>query len=146
MIDTTNVTSSASVAGSASTTSSSTDSSVVSKDDFFRLLIAQLKYQDPLNPQDGAEYTAQLAQFTSLEKLSNIYDLLETQGTDYNYLENLQSVNLVGREIEASIVDEETSGSTTVAGTVSSVQFKNDSVYLTVNDQKISFADVISVK
>ena len=146
MIDTTNVTSSTSVTGSTSTVSSSTDSTEVTKDDFFQLLIAQLQYQDPLNPQDGSEYTAQLAQFTSLEKLSNIYDLLEMQGTGYKYLTSLQSVSLVGREVEASIVDEDTSESTTVTGTVSSVQFKDDAVYLTVDDQEIAFEDVISVK
>jgi flagellar basal-body rod modification protein FlgD len=146
MIDTTNVTSSTSVTGSTSTVSSSTDITEVTKDDFFKLLIAQLRYQDPLNPQDGSEYTAQLAQFTSLEKLSNIYDLLETQGTGYKYLTSLQSVSLVGKEVEASIIDEETSESTTITGTVSSVQFKDDAVYLTVGDQEISFADVISVK
>jgi flagellar basal-body rod modification protein FlgD len=43
---------------------------------FMTLLVAQLKHQDPLAPQDGAEFVAQLAQFNSLEQLININDRL----------------------------------------------------------------------
>lgn len=42
------------------------------KEDFLRLLVAQMEKQDPLNPQDATEFTAQLAQFSSLEQLINI--------------------------------------------------------------------------
>jgi flagellar basal-body rod modification protein FlgD len=48
----------------------------VDKDTFLTLLVAQLKNQDPLAPQDGAEFVAQLAQFNSLEQLININDRL----------------------------------------------------------------------
>ena len=44
------------------------------KDMFLKLLVAQLKNQDPLAPQDGAQFVAQLAQFNSLEQLSSIND------------------------------------------------------------------------
>ena len=42
------------------------------KDDFLTLLVAQLQHQDPLNPSDSTEFTAQLAQFSSLEQLQNV--------------------------------------------------------------------------
>lgn len=42
------------------------------KDLFMKLLVAQLKNQDPLSPQDGAAFVAQLAQFNSLEQLTGI--------------------------------------------------------------------------
>ena len=42
------------------------------QDTFLKLLVEQLKNQDPLNPQDSAQFVAQLAQFNSLEQLISI--------------------------------------------------------------------------
>jgi flagellar basal-body rod modification protein FlgD len=50
------------------------------KDEFLKLLVAQLKNQDPMNPSNGQEMAAQLAQFSSLEQLTQIGTSLETQG------------------------------------------------------------------
>ncbi|NNE65131.1 MAG: hypothetical protein HKN33_01080 [Pyrinomonadaceae bacterium] len=47
------------------------------KDLFMTLLVAQLKNQDPLSPQDGTEFVAQLAQFNSLDQLIGIRDAIE---------------------------------------------------------------------
>jgi len=47
------------------------------KDMFMKLLVAQLKNQDPMSPQDGAAFVAQLAQFNSLEQLTNIRQSIE---------------------------------------------------------------------
>ena len=48
-----------------------------SRDTFLQLLVEQLKHQDPLAPQDGAQFVAQLAQFNSLEQLISINQRLE---------------------------------------------------------------------
>ncbi len=48
----------------------------LNRDDFLQLLVAQLANQDPLNPQEGHEFAAQLAQFSSVEQLSNISSTL----------------------------------------------------------------------
>ena len=42
------------------------------KDAFLKLMVTQLKYQDPLDPQDNSEYVAELAQFSSLEQMTNV--------------------------------------------------------------------------
>ena len=47
------------------------------KSQFLKLLVAQLKGQNPLDPKDGTEFVAQLAQFSSLEELVNIRTVLE---------------------------------------------------------------------
>ena len=51
--------------------------SVVGKDDFLKLLVAQIRNQNPLNPADGVEFLTQLAQFSQLEQLINIRTQLE---------------------------------------------------------------------
>ena len=43
------------------------------KDAFLQLLVTQMQYQDPLDPQDNSEYVAQLAQFSALEQMTNVY-------------------------------------------------------------------------
>ena len=49
------------------------------KDTFLKLLVAQLKYQDPSNPADSTQFLAQTAQFTQVEKLGDIADLMKAQ-------------------------------------------------------------------
>jgi len=60
---------------------SSTDKSknLGDKDTFLKLLVAQLKYQDPSNPADSTQFLAQTAQFTQVERLGDIADLLKSQ-------------------------------------------------------------------
>jgi flagellar basal-body rod modification protein FlgD len=76
-------------------------SSTMGKDDFFKMMIAQLQHQDPLNPLDGTEFTAQLAQFSSLEQLTNMNEQLEILGLYQASLNNAQSISLIGKEITA---------------------------------------------
>jgi flagellar basal-body rod modification protein FlgD len=74
------------------------------KDEFLNLLVTQLKYQDPLNPMDGANFASQLAQFSSLEQLTNINDSLETSINGNYYLtqsiNNTMTAALVGKDIK----------------------------------------------
>ena len=50
------------------------DNSALGKDAFLQLLVTQMQYQDPLDPQDNGEYLAQLAQFSALEQMTNVSD------------------------------------------------------------------------
>jgi len=49
------------------------------KDTFLKLLVAQLKYQDPSNPADSTQFLAQTAQFTQVEKLGDIANMMKSQ-------------------------------------------------------------------
>ncbi|MBT8490300.1 MAG: flagellar hook assembly protein FlgD [Deltaproteobacteria bacterium] len=84
-----------------SPTSNDNDKDVVNKDQFLTMLIAQLQNQDPLNPVDGTDFTAQLAQFSSLEQLTNMNTNLETLFANQEISNRVESVNLIGKEITA---------------------------------------------
>ena len=78
---------------------------ILGKDDFLKLLITQLRFQDPLNPMKGTEFAAQLAQFSSVEQLSNMNTSL-LQSLDANYLlttaiTNTMSATMIGKEVRA---------------------------------------------
>jgi flagellar basal-body rod modification protein FlgD len=76
--------------------------SVLGRDEFLNLLITQLRYQDPLNPMESTEFTAQLAQFSSLEQLGNINENLEYLQMYQASSNNSQAVGFIGKNIEAS--------------------------------------------
>ena len=63
-------------------TSGSTASTQLGKEDFLKLLVAQIKNQNPLDPTDGVEFLSQLAQFSQLEQLINIGSQLDTLVAD----------------------------------------------------------------
>ena len=64
------------------------------KDAFLQLLVTQLKNQDPLDPQDNSEYIAELAQFSSLEQMTNVVKNLEELG---KVVDNIDSSVLIGQ-------------------------------------------------
>lgn len=86
------------------TTSTAQGKASLGKDDFMKLMISQLKNQDPLNPMDGTQFSAQLAQFSSLEQLSNLNTYMK-QSIDANAVLT-QSINntlitgLIGKEVK----------------------------------------------
>ena len=62
------------------TTTTTTKSQELGKDAFLQLLVTQLQHQDPTKPQADGEFLAQLAQFSSLEKLTQIADSVDALG------------------------------------------------------------------
>jgi len=76
------------------------------KDDFLELLVAKLTHQDPLNPMDDEAFIADLAQFSSLEQMSNINESLN-ESLDWDYLQmqtinNTMATSLIGKDVNAS--------------------------------------------
>lgn len=72
---------------------------IMGKEDFLTLLVAQLKNQDPLNPDDPTEFTAQLAQFSSLEQLYNLNDSMQALAVAQGNSENLSTLGLIGQSV-----------------------------------------------
>lgn len=69
------------------------------RDAFFQLLVAQLKNQDPLNPQDNSEFVAQLAQFSTVDGVRGIQNSMETLASSLHSNQALQASSLVGRSV-----------------------------------------------
>jgi len=67
------------------------------KEDFMKLLLAQLEHQDPMNPQDDAQFVSQLATFSSLEQLQTANGNLEMLALGQSNLINSQALNLIGK-------------------------------------------------
>jgi flagellar basal-body rod modification protein FlgD len=80
-------------------TAASSGNKSLGKDEFLRLFVTQLRAQNPLNPMDATGFTAQLAQFSSLEQLTNLGtqmgQLVQFQGS----LQNTLTAGLIGKRI-----------------------------------------------
>jgi flagellar basal-body rod modification protein FlgD len=81
------------------TSTSTSPSSTVSKDQFLTLLTSQLKAQDPLNPMDATGFTAQLAQFSSLEQLTNMNTSMTSMLSSQYALQNTMATGFIGKKV-----------------------------------------------
>ncbi len=90
------------------------NSDKMGKQDFLNLLVTQLKYQDPLNPQDNTQFVAQLAQFSSLEGTQNISSSMESlnknieslvkdQKTSSNTISDASLVSMIGKKVRVQV-------------------------------------------
>lgn len=81
------------------------DRTKLMKDDFLKLLVTQLQNQDPLNPADNQEFAAQLAQFSSLEQLTEMNDsmsaTLESNKLIGELINNNVAANFLGKDVNA---------------------------------------------
>lgn len=111
--------------------------SEMDKDAFMKLLVAQLKYQDPLSPSDPAEFLAQTAQFTAVEKLEHI----ATQVSEQTWAMALNtSSGLVGQEITFLRID-----GTTGSGVVSSATVDPDGIVLNVDGEQVPLGAITEI-
>jgi flagellar basal-body rod modification protein FlgD len=98
---------------SGTTNAATTNNKILGQDDFLKMLIAQLQNQDPLNPLQGADFAAQLAQFSSLDQLTQINTQLSTLTSSLSSANNSQVVGLIGDEVVANGNSVTVSGATT---------------------------------
>ncbi len=71
------------------------------RNDFLNLLVVQLKNQDPMDPMESAEFSAQLAQFSSLEQLTNMNDGMQLLIDQQSAAANTQAVSYIGKHVKA---------------------------------------------
>lgn len=84
------------------TTSAGTADVSMGKEDFLKLLVAQLENQDPMNPADPTEFTAQLAQFSQLEQLTNVNKSLEGLNSMSSEMQRMSALGLIGQDVVAN--------------------------------------------
>ena len=75
------------------------DSVQFETDKFMKLLVTQLKNQDPMNPMDNAEMTSQLAQMSTVSGVNKLNATLETLKTSYQSAEAFQATNMIGHGV-----------------------------------------------
>lgn len=105
------------------------------KDAFLNLLVTQMRYQDPLNPTSDKDFLAQMAQFTSLEQMQNL-----NQSSQLS-----QAYGLIGKVVQATIVNPYTLETKAIEGFVDAVTYKSGKAYLIVNDQEVELSKVSNV-
>lgn len=105
------------------TASAATQNSAMGIQDFLKILMTQLTYQDPLKPMDNKEFMAQMAQFTTLEQTQQLNDKIATLITNQAAL---QSVGLIGRTVDV------TTNSGAVTGTVVALSLSGSAPAITV--------------
>jgi flagellar basal-body rod modification protein FlgD len=117
------------------TTTDAGSRSVADQDTFLKLLVAQLKYQDPSNPADSTQFLAQTAQFTQVEKLGQIADLMKGQ-------QLVGASGLVGR----TVTYQDAAGATQT-GVVTSAKLNGDSEpILVVGNTDVQLSKVTEVR
>lgn len=104
--------------------------------DFLKILLTQLTYQDPMKPMDNKDFMAQIAQFTTLEQTQQLNQKTATLITNQAAL---QSVGLIGRTVDF------TSNGTALTGTVVALSLSGSAPLLTIQTSGGSTANNISL-
>ncbi len=110
------------------------DKSTLDKDAFLGLLVAQMKYQDPLEPTSNTEFVSQYAQFTSLEQMQNMSATLELS----------RASSLVGQIVSVNTLDSN-GQTTTIQGKVDYIIYENNKAYVSIGDALYSLDEVYAV-
>ncbi len=110
-------------------------SSSLDKEAFLQLLVAQMKYQDPLEPTSNTEYISQFATFSELEEMQNLGDSMDIQ----------RASGLVGQYVTMNVKSEVTGEVTQIGGKVDYVTVEGGKAYLNIKGSAYSIDDLDSV-
>ena len=122
---------------STGTSSSTGTNSLADPNTFLQLLVAELKYQDPMNPADPNQYLAQTAQFAMVQKIND----LDTQmASMLKASQEAAGSSLIGRQVTGT-----TAAGDPVTGTVTGIQTSASGVDVLVGGQDVPIADVTAI-
>jgi flagellar basal-body rod modification protein FlgD len=110
---------------------------VLGKDDFLKLLVTQLQHQDPMNPMDDKDFMGQMAQFSSLEQITNLVAATQQQAFA-NQMS--QAVGLIGHQV-SWVAEDGTSGT----GTASKVSISGGAIQITIGDSQVTPDEIVQV-
>jgi len=115
-----------------------TGNSELGKNEFLKLLVTQLQNQDPMAPTDNTEFIAQLAQFSSLEQMSNLNTSFESLG---NYLVVNQATGLIGKTV--SLQDDYMN---VITGQVEKIVLSGGVPQIVVNGQEYNINQIYEIR
>lgn len=118
---------------------SSTALQGIDKEMFLKLLVAQMQYQNPMNPVDSTEFLNQAAQYASVEQLEN----MATQQAEMRSLQMITvATGMVGNEVTA--IDPATEAP--ITGVVTSVQFDGAEPWLVIGNTLVPVTAVVEMR
>lgn len=118
-----------------SNSTTATNNSTLGKDAFLQLLVAQMKYQDPLEPTSNTEYISQLATFSQLEEMQNLSGGMSIQ----------RAASLVGKNVIMKTVSSVTGETYYTAGKVDYMVVEGGKAYLSIREGLYSINDLDTV-
>ncbi|NMW63960.1 flagellar biosynthesis protein FlgD [Mobiluncus mulieris] len=118
------------------------DPTKLGKDDFMKLLLATLKYQDPTQPMDTAQLLEQTSTMTNMEQM---IQMTEASKRAYEAQQRVQGASMVGRTAVYDLIDDEGNAKTT-AGKVDAVEFLAEGKVLAhIGDKKVKMEDILGI-
>ncbi|WP_254776788.1 flagellar hook capping FlgD N-terminal domain-containing protein [Paenibacillus sp. yr247] len=114
------------------TKSKDKDNNTLGKDDFLKILITQLQNQDPTQPLQDKEFIAQMAQFTSVEQLTNMAGEMKLMRQSLGFVSGLIGKSITWTEIDS------TGASVEKSGVVDSISFKDGNQFANVKGVEVS--------
>jgi flagellar basal-body rod modification protein FlgD len=121
-------------------TTAKSNGSTLGKDDFLKILITQLKNQDPMQPLQDKDFIAQMAQFTSVEQLTNMATEMKTLRQTLGF-----ASGLIGKGVSWSSSDS-TGKQVVKSGVVDSITFKDGVQYANVKGEEISLDKLLKIE
>ena len=129
---------------------STANKGILDKDDFLKLLITELKYQDPMEPMKDKEFIAQMASFSALEQMKNL-------NTGFEKLSGMitasllpaiqlnQATSMIGKEVAYFNPEAEEEQEQIMVGTVNSVIMKEGQAYCVIDGKNIALSSIVEI-